>query len=262
MTIFTDKDAAVQDLLSDRLLLLAVGSLPEAGLSSTYLYGKLLSAEASVRRSLKVFFEPTKVIPEDAPQAEVDALEQAGTPYFQEANYDYDADFFSADRWGDIQLNQKPVIAVESVEIVYPFLNNPAFQIPVDWIRIDRKYGLLRLIPSSSMIAGQMAALRVQILSAGRMMPFAIRMRYTAGLKNAARDFPDLIDCIKKTAVLFIIEDMFLPQSGSISADGLSQSLSADVSKYQEVLDRMMFGAKGSNGGLFTDIHGIQMGVL
>ena len=65
-----------------------------------------------------------------------------------------------------------------------------------------------------------------------------------------------------KKAVLKILEDSFLPQSGSISADGLSQSLSVDMEKYHDMIDRTLNGGKGSNGGLMTAIHGVRIGVL
>ena len=262
MSIFQDPNETAREILRDRLVMLASAQLPETELSPEYVAGKLRAAEATIQRLLKVFFVPTKVLPEDVPQAEIDALEAAETPYFQEANYDYDANFFAGDRWGDIYLHQKPVISIDKVQIAYPFAGVPAYDIPVEWIRVDRKYGLLRLIPVSSLIASQMASLRMQLLSAGRMMPFSIRLHYTAGLKNAERDYPDLLEVIKKKTVLLIVEDMFLPTSGSISADGLSQSLSTDMSKYDDMIESKLFGGKGSNGGLFAAIHGIQLGVL
>jgi hypothetical protein len=58
------------------------------------------------------------------------------------------------------------------------------------------------------------------------------------------------------------VEDAFVPQSGSISADGLSQSLSVDVSKYHDAVDAILNGPPNSNGGLMTRIHGIRMGVI
>jgi hypothetical protein len=59
--------------------------------------------------------------------------------------------------------------------------------------------------------------------------------------------------------VLKVIEDGFLPSSGSISADGLSQSLSMDMEKYRDMISTTLFGPKGSNGGLLTAIHGIKL---
>jgi hypothetical protein len=64
-----------------------------------------------------------------------------------------------------------------------------------------------------------------------------------------------------KQAVIGIIEDSYLPQSGSISADGLSQSMSMDVAKYHDTVDRLLNGDNG-NGGLMARIHGIRAMVL
>ena len=55
---------------------------------------------------------------------------------------------------------------------------------------------------------------------------------------------------------------MMLPQSASISADGLSQSNSFNYKAWQDDINETLFGPKGSNGGLFTSIHGINGSVL
>jgi len=70
------------------------------------------------------------------------------------------------------------------------------------------------------------------------------------------------LDAVLKKAALKILEDAFLPQSGSISADGLSQSMSVDMDKYHDAIDRILNGGKGSNGGLMTAIHGVRFGVM
>src|SRR3546814_15149872 len=89
----------------------------------------------------------------------------------------------------------------------------------------------------------------MQALGGGRTIPFMIQLTYVAGLANAARDYPDLLDVIKKKAVLKIVQDRYLPQSGSISADGLSQSVSVQMDQYQDVIDHALYGGKGTNGG-------------
>ncbi len=89
-----------------------------------------------------------------------------------------------------------------------------------------------------------------------------IQVKYVAGLKDAKNDYPDLVDVILKQAALKVLEGNFLPSSGSISGDGLSQSISFDASKYRELIQETLMGPKGSNGGLWTAIHGIVSGVL
>jgi hypothetical protein len=55
--------------------------------------------------------------------------------------------------------------------------------------------------------------------------------------------------------VLSIMSDAFTEQSGSISADGLSQSFSADLDKFKGSID-------GELDTLRQSIHGIRMAVL
>jgi hypothetical protein len=96
-------------------------------------------------------------------------------------------------------------------------------------------------------------------LSAGRTIPSMVHLTYTAGLTDVSTKYPELIDAIKKKAVLKIIGDAFFPQSGSISADGLSESMSVDIDKYAASIDQILNGSSGSNGGLMAAIHGVRM---
>lgn len=261
MSIFSNIAAAVDVLKKDRLVLMAQSLGADiSALDDEFLYGKLLAAEASVARELRTFLEPTVVIPDDAPQSEVDALEAAGTKYAQESAYDYNPEFFYGDSWGYIKTKHSPVISVQGISLHYPMPTPSIFNVPTDWIRVDRKYGHIRLVPGAMSFSAPLAALVFPSLGGGRMVPFMIQVRYTAGLKNAARDYPDLLDAIYKTASISLIEDMMMPASGSISADGLSQSMSTDVGKYRDMVDRLINGAPGTNGGLRTAIKGITLG--
>lgn len=67
--------------------------------------------------------------------------------------------------------------------------------------------------------------------------------------------YPDLVDLIKRSAMLRVLNDRFLPQSGSISADGLSRSFSADLEKYQQQFD-------DSVNMLLDEIHGPRFAVM
>ena len=86
-----------------------------------------------------------------------------------------------------------------------------------------------------------------------------IQLQYTAGLQNVRRDpkWRNLVNVIYRQATLNIIKENYVPGSGSISADGLSESRTVDTGKWQEEIDMTLFGPKGSNGGLWTQIHGI-----
>lgn len=262
MTIFKNRVAAIADLRADRLSLAAASVLPSVQLSDDYLYLKLLAAEAEIARRLRVYLEPTTIVPDDAQQSELDALEAGGATWAQEPAYDYDQEFFMYDRWGYLVTKSKPIISVQSLKFVYPSALNQVFEIPHEWIRLDKRYGHIRLVPATQAFAAPLGAFLLQSLSGGRTVPFMIQVRYTAGLTNVLANWPDLVDVIKKRAVVGMITDAFLPQSGSISADGLSQSLSVDVEKYHDSIDLAIDGPKGSNGGLMTAIHGIRLGIL
>jgi hypothetical protein len=123
-------------------------------------------------------------------------------------------------------------------------------------VRLDKKYGHVRFVPTGSMMAlGPMSTYIMTAISSGRVIPNMIHMRYVAGLENPVRDFPDLVKVVKRIAILNILKNAFLPQSSSISADGLSQSISVDTDKWQSGIDADL--------GLLRDsIHGIRMGVL
>jgi len=240
------------------------------GLAKTYLDGfepsdplilqKLKAAEAELKRELRVLLEPTTIFPYTPTEEEIGALD--GEPYLEEPGYDYDPEFFRAERWGYIVARQHPIISVEFVRFAYPAPTTQFFALPSDWLRIDKKYGHIRMVPASSSFAAPLGAFLLQALGGGSTIPSMIQVKYKAGLANAREDFPDLIDLLYKKASLSLIEDQFVPGGGSISADGLSQSFSVKLQDYRDMVDRKMNGPKGANGGLFTAIHGIQAGFL
>lgn len=260
--LFPNRFAAVATLRTDRLMVAAAGALPSVEVSDDYIWSKLISAEAETQRDLRVYFQPTNLIPDDAPQSEVDAMIASGQPWAQEAAYDYDSAFFRGDRWGYIRTKSKPIVSVSSLRFVFPSPTTQVFDIPTDWMRFDKKYGHIRLVPTGVGTIGPLAIYPLQFMFGGSDVPFMVQLRYQAGLTNAVANWPDLVDLVQKRAVLSILTDSYLPQSGSISADGLSQTLSVDMSKYYDTIDMKLYGPKGANGGLMTAIHGVRMDVL
>jgi hypothetical protein len=251
------KDIIVDDLRSDSLLMAASGVLESLNVSDSYLWDKIRAAESEIAHELRVPLVPTKFFNVDPTPDEIAALD--GMPWVVESAPDYEGDMFTGNKWGYIVTRQKPIISVDGFRFVYPTEQNGHYDIPLNWLSIDRKYGHVRIVPTSNAVLTGLAGLVMFNLSAGRTIPSMVRMKYTAGLENAARDFPELIDAIKKKAVLKIIGDAFLPQSGSISADGLSESLSVDMDKYSASIDLIINGSSGSNGGLMAAIHGVRM---
>jgi hypothetical protein len=254
------KQYAVAEMRNERLVMMAKTYFPGVTLSDDYIWNKLRAAENETGRDLRVPLVPTQFYSIDPTPDQLAAL-PPGMPWAIDPAQDYDPDFFQGERWGFLVLRNKPVISVQQVQFVYPSPTTGFFDFPLDWIRIDKKYAQIRFVPASSTFVAPLNAFLLQALGGGRTIPFAFNVTYQAGI-NAEADYPQLIDLIKRRAALKIVEDGFLPSSGSISADGLSQSLSINLDSYRDMIDVTLNGPKGSNGGLMTAIHGIRMASL
>lgn len=254
------RDFVIADIRADQLIAIAQNILPGMKLSDDYIWRKVLAAEGEISHELRVDLQPTQYFPRTPTDAQVTAL--GSMPWKEDPAYDYDPEMFQGDKWGFIDVRHSPVISVQEMRYAYPSDEQFTYTIPLDWIKLDKKYGQLRVVPTSNGSLALLNSYLLQLLGAGRVIPHMINLTYVAGLANAARDYPELLDAVKKMAVLKMIEDAFVPQSGSISADGLSESISVDVGKYHESVDRILNGGKGGNGGLMTAIHGIRMTVI
>jgi len=255
------RDLVVDEIRRDRIMAAAASVLSGIEVSDDYIWNKIRAAESEISHTLRVPLVPTRFFPVKPTDEQVAALD--GLAWAVDPAYDYTPDMFQFEKWGFIITRQRPIISVESLRFAYPSEDTGFFDIPHDWIRIDAKYGHVRLVPASPAIFTTMNAYIMTALAGARSIPFMMQLTYTAGLENAAADYPELLDAIKKSAVLKIVADSFLPQSGSISADGLSQSISVDMAKYQEVVDHTLFGSEASgNGGLMSKLHGIRMLVM
>lgn len=259
--LFPNRFSAVAELRKDNLLAASSGALSSLELSDDYLWSKLLAAESEMQHELRVYFQPTYIIPDDASQAEIDEVVARNIPWAQESAQDYHTRFFSLDSWGYLVMRSKPIVSIESIRFSYPSTNGQLFDVPKEWLRLDKRQGHVNIIPTSVGFALPISGFVLQFLG-GSSIPMMIQVRYTAGLTDAARNWPDLVDVVKKQAVLNIIGDSFPASSGSISADGLSQSTSIDMQNYRDVIETKLNGPKGSNGGLRTAIHGITSIVM
>lgn len=253
-----DKSEAIRMMRRDLLIGAVAGYVDPDQLSDSYLWSKLQAAEADAARQLRVFLQPTVIVPDDAPLSEIQALEAAGTAYATEAAYDYDPHLHQGDAWAFTQLRQKPLISIQSMQFAYPTPGQTIFEVPSSWIRLDKKYAQLHLVPTGMTVLAPLSAMMLGTISGGRSVPMLIRLRYTAGLTNIPQDYPDLVDAVKKLSVFKLLQGQFLPQSGSISADGLSQSNSIDLEKW-------MHGPGGIDATfdkLYESIHGPRLAVL
>lgn len=258
--LFPNRFTAVAKLRRDRLV--QAGKLAGKDLTDAYLWDKLRAAESEISHELRVPLAPTRFFSTTPTPEQIAALD--GKPWQIDPPYDYEANFYMNERWGFIVSRNKPIVELHSVKFIYPSPGQGVFDVPLDWVRMDKKYGHIRFVPTNSAQAMQFGIGMVMMTSFGgsNTVPFVIHVDYTAGLENVARDYPDLIDVVQRMAVLSAIEDTFRPQSGSISADGLSQSMSVDMEKYRDIIDRKLNGPKGGNGGLMTAIHGVRSTVM
>lgn len=254
--LFKSRLVALAKLRRDRLVVAASGAMPEFSVSDDYLWEKLRAAESYVSGLLRVPLAPIRYFPIQPTQAEIDAL--AGQPWEIDSGYDYDPGMFQGDKWGYIVTRHRPILSVQYMRFCYPTQDQGFFDVPREWLRIDSRAGHIRMIPASAGVLVGSAGFALSTLINRRAVPDMVQISYTAGLQDVHKDFPELVDVIYKKAVVNVLADAFLPQSGSISADGLSQSLSVDMSKYSDAIDEIINGPKGSNGGLMTRIHGIR----
>lgn len=253
------KELVIPQMRQDRLLVAASGAMRQITVSDDYLWQKLIAAESEVAHQLRILLTPHQIFPQDPSQDEIDALN--GLPWKVETPYDYKPDMFDRDKWGYFVTRQRPIIAVQRLRFRMPSAGNQHFDIPLDWLKLDEKYGHVRILPTTNASLVTASVLGFTALTWQSIIPNMLNLTYTAGLTNAAADYPELLDAIQKMAVVKIITDLFLPQSGSISADGLSESMSTDVGKYLDLVDNIMNGKDG-NGGLMALFNGIRCVVI
>lgn len=254
------KDIVVGDIRREQLVAAAAGVLQDVKITDDYIWNKVRAAESEIAHRLRVPLVPTRFFANQPSQEQIDALD--GMAWAIDPAYDYTPDMFMFEKWGYFVTRQRPINSVERMIFAYPSTTDGWMEIPKEWIRIDAKYGHIRLVPSSPAVFTTMNAFMMTALAGSRSIPFMIQLEYTAGLTDVETNYPELIDAIKKQAVVKIVSEAFLPQSGSINADGLSQSLSVDVAKYQDTIDHIIDGPDGSNGGLQSKINGIRALVM
>lgn len=191
------------------------------------LLAALRSAEAEVSRRLRIFLEPTWVFPEDVTQEQIDARLPAGSPFIEESGYDYDpAQFGGRGTWGFIIAKHRPVIELAAYRFVYSDPKIIQFKVPDSWVRLDKKYGHIRLLPTGELATLPLNAALLQIFSGYGIIPQMIRLTYLSGIKDVRTEHPDLYSFLFRVAGLQLIMDRFPGNSASISADGLSRSTS------------------------------------
>jgi len=148
-----------------------------------------------------------------------------------EPAYDYQRDFWGEERWGFLQLWRRPVRDIVQVVFAYPG-TQPIYRVPDEWIRLDKRYGKLQLIPSSgTAIYASFNAYFLGVIAGGRGLPQSIYVDYVVGytvdLLNAQHQ--DLLEGLRLRTVLLLMGILGIVRLGgltndSLSLDGLSRS--------------------------------------
>jgi hypothetical protein len=251
-SLFSAADVPI--LRRDRLAVVVSQYFPDVTLSDREILGQLQAAEADLEHDLRTFFTPRLVVPDLATPAQVAAAQAAnpGLPTITEPGYDYDPKLFQGESWGLIKLRHKPIGQIIRITFNYPLPTDVAYTVPAEWIRPDKKYGIINLVPVASNVALPLNAYILSVLGGGTMAPLLMQISYTCGLQNALADYPDLLNLIRSLAVCNIIENWFMPQSGSTSLDGLSGSISLDIDKKRDAIAKRI-------DKLRDEIHGIRL---
>lgn len=253
MSIFTIADVA--KLKQDRLLRVANSLFPDVMPSDEYLFEKLQAEEVSLEQRFRTNFSVREVLPTGADPAEQAAFPE-GTLFLEEPGYDYEPRLFEGESWGLIVLRNRPIVAIHSIRFAYPSITSSLYEVPKAWIRFERKLGRVNLVPATdSVVTFPANAFIMSALSGGRTIPLMMQVRYSTGFVDIRKERPDIVDALLRATVLSVLDDQFLPTSGSDSIDGLSQSLSFDAGKHRELLDARL-------DRIASSLQGIQVAFL
>lgn len=233
MALF-ERDAALAELKTDRMPQIVAMYLGGIMPTDNALWGGVVTAMAEVQRILKVPLEPLEIFSVNPPTPA--ELEELGSkPWVVDPGYEMEGGWLGSFQWASIQLRRRPLIEVKSVKLYYPTITEPIYNVPLDWVYPDKKAGLLQFTPKPTSAASVAPSiLAANILSSGGTVPQMVRIRYTAGLTDEHECMPEIKDAIMRLAMFKHMK--FLPQSGSISADGLSQSKSIDPDKFHKAI--------------------------
>jgi hypothetical protein len=233
VSLFSNSDVA--NFLSDRLApIYSTYASAVTQPSNAYLLLQLQAAEAEIARQLKVYLEPTKLFPIPPTDAQIAAL--AGMPWDEEPGYDYDSSFFQGNRWGYLVLRHRPLISVDFMQFAYPAPTQAFYDIPASWMRLDKKPAHINLVPAAGSFTAPLSAFMLQAIGGGSRIPFMFQVQYTSGLTAVKTDprWADLLNLIYKKAAMLVVEN------------------------HRDMINETLFGAKGSNAGIYTSIHGLQ----
>ncbi len=210
----------------------------------TVLSAKLAAGVAELQRKLRFPIVPTYVFPGPSfgavgamPASEQQFIPDASMPFMVESGYDLPPGFLGVGQWGNISLYHRPVLQVIRIDFTYPGMPGASFTCPDSWMQLDRKGGRVHFFPVTGYSEAPISMVALQAVYAAQTIPLMVKARYVAGVDPSLPENADIVEAAYRMAMIQLLRDTFLPQSGSVSVDGLSQSVSADVDKLSATLD-------------------------
>lgn len=207
--------------------------LPDIDYSDDYLWDKLQAAESDVRASLGVPLQPTEFFAGIVPtQAQIAALD--GRPYQLESGLDLPSMRFGSFEQPAFRMRERPLLTVSSFGVYLPTQGAPVIPIDTQWLTLDQRGGIVSIVARFVGVAFQQSAVVANVFMAGTPLPGVVRVQYTAGMTPDHPQFKDVVDVTQRLAGVRLMQDAMTPQSGSISTDGMSESSSLDVAKFED----------------------------
>lgn len=144
-------------------------------------------------------------------------------------NHDYERNDYM--NWGFLQLWKRPVREVKSVKLMYG--TQPSFEVPNDWIKLDKKAGKIQMFPAQGSANHMIISQSGIVFGLQQRWGYAPQMwevDYVAGMEE--NDIPEHLKILiyKKATIdiLTVWGDLIIGAgiaNQSISIDGLSQSI-------------------------------------
>lgn len=230
-----------EDILEEDLYSILIKAKGEAApLSPGAVAAKLRAAEDYYERVLQIFLGVRRVA--SAPQTRTDPPLVRGTDYdIAGRAFDFEPDLCVDGRWGWITLDYAPVVGIDRFFFSYPgALGASAFQVPIEWLMVDEKFGSVQIIPSSRNAAlVPFNAYIMSVLSGGAGLPRSIYIDYRAGFTrdDLLDHHADLLEGIRIRTCLLLFGILNNIRTGglgsqSLGMDGLSRSQSFVAGKY------------------------------
>lgn len=157
--------------------------------------------------------------------------------------HDYYIDEYT--QFGFMNLHRIPAIDVLEVRAVYP-TSTTMVTFPQEWIRLDRDRSQLHLVPTagtlSQVLIGQGGNYLPLVYQGISRLPQLWEVDYRSGFPTdkLPRMFVDAVMKLAAIDVLSIMSDLIGPlgvSSGSLSVDGLSQSMSRQLPAFKARID-------------------------